>query len=125
MNRPRENHAEHDPEDIWSAVYRRAPRDGAIGRRTRERRRDRFRRHLFACGPGYRWRADQRKSTGGERFDTIVWLDHRALKEADFCTATGHEVLEHSGHFMSPERNAEADVAEEEASPAHGRIPVL
>ncbi|MGO4139871.1 hypothetical protein ACEQ6A_36270, partial [Rhizobium brockwellii] len=37
------------------------------------------------------------------RFITIVWLDHRALKEADFCTATEHRVLEHSGHVMSPE----------------------
>jgi L-ribulokinase len=43
-------------------------------------------------------------STGGQdHFDTIVWLDHRALDEADFCTATEHAVLEHSGHFMSPE----------------------
>ena len=37
------------------------------------------------------------------RWDTIVWLDHRALAEADFCTATRHPVLDHSGKVMSPE----------------------
>ena len=43
-------------------------------------------------------------STGGEkRWDTIVWLDHRALAEADECTATGHRVLDYLGGVMSPE----------------------
>ena len=43
-------------------------------------------------------------STSGEkRWDTIVWLDHRALAEADECTATGHRVLDHLGGVMSPE----------------------
>ncbi|MBO9125825.1 MULTISPECIES: FGGY-family carbohydrate kinase [unclassified Rhizobium] len=104
MNRPRENHAEHDSEDIWSAVciaVRRAMEQsgaapesiGAIG-------------FDGTCSLVVRDidGGQISVSTGGERrFDTIVWLDHRALKEADFCTATGHEVLEHSGHFMSPE----------------------
>ena len=40
---------------------------------------------------------------GGERWDTIVWLDHRALDEADDCTATGHRVLDYLGGVMSPE----------------------
>ena len=40
---------------------------------------------------------------GGERWDTIVWLDHRALDEADACTATGHQVLDYLGGVMSPE----------------------
>jgi FGGY-family pentulose kinase/HAD superfamily hydrolase (TIGR01509 family) len=43
-------------------------------------------------------------ATGGEaRWDTIVWLDHRALAEADECTATGHRVLDFIGGVMSPE----------------------
>ena len=43
-------------------------------------------------------------SVGGEdRWDTVLWLDHRALAEAEECTATGHRVLEHSGGSMSPE----------------------
>jgi FGGY-family pentulose kinase len=104
MNRPRENHAEHDSEDIWSAVCTAvrtamgqsgigAAAIGAIG-------------FDATCSLVVR-DTDGRQisvSTGGEtRFDTIVWLDHRALKEADFCTATKHEVLEHSGNVMSPE----------------------
>ncbi len=104
MNRPRENHAEHDSENIWSAVciaVRKAMDQsgaapasiGAIG-------------FDATCSLVVR-DVDGGQisvSTGGERrFDTIVWLDHRALKEADFCTATEHEVLDHSGHFMSPE----------------------
>ncbi|NLS05349.1 FGGY-family carbohydrate kinase [Rhizobium sp. P32RR-XVIII] len=104
MNRPRENHAEHDSEDIWSAAciaVRKAMGEsgvspasvGAIG-------------FDATCSLVVRDVDGEQisVSTGGERrFDTIVWLDHRALKEADFCTATAHAVLEHSGHFMSPE----------------------
>ena len=37
------------------------------------------------------------------RWDTIVWLDHRALAEAAECTATGHQVLDSIGGVMSPE----------------------
>jgi FGGY-family pentulose kinase len=37
------------------------------------------------------------------RWDTIVWLDHRAIAEADECTATGHAVLDYIGGVMSPE----------------------
>lgn len=40
---------------------------------------------------------------GENRWDTIVWLDHRALAEAEQCTATGHEVLDYIGGVMSPE----------------------
>lgn len=43
-------------------------------------------------------------SPGGEpRWDTIAWLDHRALAEAGECTASGHRVLDHAGGVMSPE----------------------
>lgn len=43
-------------------------------------------------------------STSGEaHWDTIAWLDHRALSEAEECTATGHRVLDHTGGVMSPE----------------------
>src|SRR5690606_14863030 len=37
------------------------------------------------------------------RWDTIVWLDHRAIDEADRCTRSGHRVLDHLGGVMSPE----------------------
>jgi len=104
MNRPRENHAEHDSEDIWSAACTAvrsameqsgiaAASVGAIGF-------DATCSLVVRDVEGHQLSV----STGGERrFDTIVWLDHRALKEADFCTATEHAVLEHSGLVMSPE----------------------
>ncbi|TGQ03421.1 ribulokinase, partial [Mesorhizobium sp. M2E.F.Ca.ET.219.01.1.1] len=41
--------------------------------------------------------------TGEKRWDTIVWLDHRAIAEADECTASGHAVLDYIGGVMSPE----------------------
>lgn len=104
MNRYGENHAEHDSENIWSAVCTvvRAVRDsagiaasgiGAIG-------------FDATCSLVVRDHEGLplTVSTNGEaRFDTIAWLDHRALKEADFCTASGHSVMEQAGHFMSPE----------------------
>jgi FGGY-family pentulose kinase len=104
MNRPRENHAEHNSEDIWAAVCAavRSARSvagvdasviGAIG-------------FDATCSLVVRDTEGEPISVsidGGKDFDTIVWLDHRALREADFCTTTEHGVLEYSGHFMSPE----------------------
>lgn len=40
---------------------------------------------------------------GGDHWDTIVWLDHRAKAEAAECTASGHKVIDHVGGVMSPE----------------------
>ncbi|MER2507549.1 MAG: FGGY-family carbohydrate kinase [Amaricoccus sp.] len=40
---------------------------------------------------------------GPERWDTIVWLDHRAQAEAAECTASGHRVIDYVGGVMSPE----------------------
>lgn len=104
MNRPEENHAEHDSEDIWAAVCGavRAARENAavpaasiaaIG-------------FDATCSLVVRDRDGAPLSVnrqGEARWDTIVWLDHRGLAEADFCTATKHPVLDHSGRVMSPE----------------------
>ncbi|MFW2543249.1 FGGY-family carbohydrate kinase [Primorskyibacter sp. 2E107] len=35
--------------------------------------------------------------------DTIAWFDHRAVHEADLCTATGADLIRHLGATMSPE----------------------
>ena len=35
--------------------------------------------------------------------NVIVWMDHRAVEEAERMTATGHDVLEYVGGTMSPE----------------------
>lgn len=40
---------------------------------------------------------------GEDRWDTILWHDHRATAEAAEATATGHRVVEHAGGAMSPE----------------------
>ena len=40
---------------------------------------------------------------GEARWDTIVWLDHRAMAEAEECTTTGDPVLGSLGGTMSPE----------------------
>jgi FGGY-family pentulose kinase len=42
-------------------------------------------------------------TTGEDRRDTILWLDHRARDEAESCTATGHAALGRQGGVMSPE----------------------
>lgn len=104
MFRPRENHAEHDSEDIWAATC------GAVREAVREAgipasgvaaigfdatcslvARDRDGHQLTVS------------TTGEDRRDTIVWLDHRAIEEADELSATGHPVLEFSGGSLSPE----------------------
>lgn len=104
MRRPKENHAEHDSADIWSSVclsVRQAMRDAAIPAA-----------HIAAigfdatCSLVVRGPAGQQvtvSSTAEDRFDTIVWLDHRAIQEADFLTASGHPVLNFSGQTVSPE----------------------
>ncbi len=104
MNRPISGHAEHDSEDIWSAVCAavRAARDDAgagaadiagIG-------------FDATCSLVIRGRRGEQigVSTSGEaRWDTIAWLDHRACSEAEECTASRHQVLDFSGGVMSPE----------------------
>jgi FGGY-family pentulose kinase len=104
MNRPEENHAEHDSENIWSAV--------CIAVKTARAKAGVPAETIAAigfdatCSLVVRDRDGAPLSVnrkGDPRWDTIVWLDHRALAEADACTATRHAVLEHSGSVMSPE----------------------
>jgi len=42
-------------------------------------------------------------STGIEQQNVIVWMDHRAIKEANEINATKHEVLQYVGGVISPE----------------------
>ncbi len=98
------DHAEHDSEDIWRAVGAAvrgalaeagaAPADVAgIG-------------FDATCSLVVRDRDGGQLPVGrsGEaRRDTIVWLDHRAIAEAEECGATGHRLLDHNGGAISPE----------------------
>ncbi|MGN8023493.1 FGGY-family carbohydrate kinase [Phyllobacterium sp. 22229] len=104
MNRPLPDHAEHDSEDIWKSVC--IAVQGAIA----ASKVDPFDivgiSFDATCSLVVRDRDGKplTVSTGGDnRWDTIVWLDHRALNEADECTATGHDVLKYLGGVMSPE----------------------
>lgn len=104
MRRTDANFAEHDSEDIWKAVCA-AVRQAIV---------------ISAANPadivgiGFDAtcslvvRDDEGQpvtvsSDGQDRWDTIVWLDHRALAEAEECTRTGHLVLDYIGGVMSPE----------------------
>lgn len=104
MNRPKPDFAEHDSEDIWRAVcltVRAALAKAGIAA-------DDVAGISFdaTCSLVVRDRKGDPLTvspSGESRWDTIVWLDHRALAEADECTATGHRVLDYIGGVMSPE----------------------
>lgn len=104
IGRPQAGFAEYDSEEIWAAVC------SAVGNA------------LTASGltPGdisaiafdatcslvARGRDGEQVSispSGDAVRDTIAWFDHRAISEADECTASGHRVLDHLGGVMSPE----------------------
>jgi len=104
MNRPLADHAEHDSEDIWSAVCA-AVRDAvkAAGADPADISGISFDATCSLVIRDGEGRQLSVSTTGDDRWDTIVWLDHRALSEADECTATGHEVLDFVGGVMSPE----------------------
>jgi FGGY-family pentulose kinase len=104
MRRRSAREAEHDSEDIWRAA----------ARTTREALRSAHGRAKdvvaiafdATCSLVVRGRQGEQIPVGGDtdsRWDTITWFDHRALAEAEQCTATQHEVLDNIGGSMSPE----------------------
>ena len=104
MRRADANHAEHDSEQIWQAIGLAVKSAMAAARAMPG---DIAGISFDAtCSLVVRDRdgAPLPVSKDGEaRWDTIVWLDHRALAEANECTATGHPVLDSIGGVMSPE----------------------
>lgn len=104
MNRPLADHAEHDSEDVWAAVcaaVRQALK--ASGAAAADVAGIGFDATCSLVGRDQSKQQLTLSVTGEPRWDTIVWLDHRAIAEADECTATGHPVLDHIGGVMSPE----------------------
>ena len=104
MHRPKADHAEHDSEDIWRAACH-AVR-GALAKAGVEKESIAGISFDATCSIVVRGTDGGQVSisvTGEKRWDTVVWLDHRALAEADECTATGHRVLDYLGGVMSPE----------------------
>lgn len=104
MNWPDANHAEYSSEQIWHAVCE-AVQDALASA-------DADPAHVVGlsfdatCSLVVR---DQNfapltvSRDGDNRWDTIAWLDHRALAEAEECNRSGHIVLDYVGGVMSPE----------------------
>ena len=104
INRPEPDHAEHDSDDIWQAVSKAAGEarekaglapDAVLGIS--------FDATCSLVALDAEDRPISVSTTGEDRWNTIVWMDHRAIAEAEACTASGHRVLASVGNTMSPE----------------------
>jgi len=104
LHQPQTNHSEHDSEQIWAAVGA-AVRAAlaAAGARPGDVAGISFDATCSLVVRDRQGRPLSVSTSGEARWDTIVWLDHRALAEAEECTATGHRVLDYIGGVMSPE----------------------
>lgn len=102
--RPASGHAEHSSDEIWEACCR------AVRTALRESRVD----PASVLGLAFdatcslalfddAGRPASVSETGEDRWNVIMWADHRALAEAAEITATGHRVLDFVGGAMSPE----------------------
>lgn len=104
MNRTDANHAEHDSNQIWQSVCIAIRQAMTLAGAAPD--------DIVGLGFDATCSLVVRDADGGpvtvstngeDRWDTIVWLDHRALEEADECSRTGHPVLNYVGGVMSPE----------------------
>ncbi|WP_430470715.1 FGGY-family carbohydrate kinase [Thalassospira lucentensis] len=104
MNRPKPDFVEQDSENIWQSVCQ-SVRDAMAQSASSA---DQIAAIGFdaTCSLVIRDR-DNRPigvtPNGPDNWDVIVWMDHRAVREAEECTATGSRVLEYIGGTMSPE----------------------
>ncbi|RFB76304.1 FGGY-family carbohydrate kinase [Methylovirgula sp. 4M-Z18] len=104
LNFPRANYAEHDSEQIWSAIGL-AMRE-AIHQARIDPARVAGLSFDATCSLVIRdvhGNPLNLSPSQTEVWDTLVWLDHRALKEAEECTASKHRLLNYIGGVMSPE----------------------
>jgi FGGY-family pentulose kinase len=104
MNRPRPDHAEYSSDDIWQAVAK-AVRAAmaAAGAAPESVRGISFDATCSLVVLDPEGRPVSVSTTDEQRWNTIVWLDHRAIAEAEECTASRHRVLDYIGGVMSPE----------------------
>jgi FGGY-family pentulose kinase len=104
LNRPAPDHAEQDSDDIWRAVCaaaRAAQAEAGVAAEAVVGISFDATCSLVALDGAD---CPASVSTGGQdRWNVVVWLDHRAIAEAEECTATGHRVLDSVGGTMSPE----------------------
>ena len=104
LHRPLPDHAEQSSEDIWSAVagsVREARASAGVARE--EVAGLSFDATCSLVALDHQDRPASVSTTGEDRWNIVVWLDHRAIAEAGACTATGHRVLDSLGGTMSPE----------------------
>jgi len=93
--------AEHASEDIWHSVCG-AVRDAVTGANVPPEAIDAL-AFDATCSLVLRDDADAPLPLGSGGRDTIAWYDHRAVAEAEECTAGGSAVLDRLGGTMSPE----------------------
>ena len=104
MNRPQPHHAEQSSADIWAAVassVRAALANAGASADAVHGISFDATCSLAVLDP--EGRPVSVSTTGEDRWDIIVWQDHRAVAEAEECTASRHRVLDYVGGVMSLE----------------------
>ncbi len=104
LTQPRERHLEQDSEDIWDAVCRAVrsvvDKAGIAPETVRAIGFD------ATCSLVVRDRDGKPLSistTGRTNLDTLLWMDHRAVEQAERCNATGDPLLDRYGGRLSAE----------------------
>jgi ribulose kinase len=102
--RPAPDHAEHSFDGIWRAACA-ATRDAVAmaGLQSRDVVGLAF---DATCSLAMFDRAGEPvtvSTTGADRWNVVMWADHRAMAEADEISATRHRALDYVGGVMSPE----------------------
>jgi FGGY-family pentulose kinase len=104
VNRPLPGHAEHSSDEIWAAVC--AATRAALaesGRPAGDVAGLAFDATCSLVLLDDAGRPVTVSTTGEDRWNVVMWADHRAIAEADEITATGHRALDFLGGAMSPE----------------------
>jgi FGGY-family pentulose kinase len=104
VHRPATDHAEHSSDEIWGAVC--TATRAALGEAGCDPARVAGLAFDATCSlvvldAGHRPLTVS--ATGEDRWNVVMWADHRATGEAAEMTRTGHPVLDHVGGVMSPE----------------------
>ncbi|MBL8703141.1 MAG: FGGY-family carbohydrate kinase [Alphaproteobacteria bacterium] len=104
INRPQPDWAEHDSDEIWRAVC--AASRGALAEAKADPAAVAGLAFDATCSLVMLGADDRPASvspSGEDRWNVVMWADHRATVEAEEFTASGHRVLDHVGGVMSPE----------------------
>lgn len=104
INRPLPDYAEHDSEEIWRAVC--AASRAALAHAKADPAAVAGIAFDATCSLVMLDHDDRPASVspvGEDRWNVVMWADHRATAEAEEITASGHRVLDHVGGVMSPE----------------------